>query len=133
MARSEMICPVFVRWKPRISEMPPKQIGISQPYKTAPAASERITSSALRQDVRWAINEPHIDLAIAISRVYGGDDPPEQMLADCQEYRPFINAGMASPRSGLKLSDVENCSTLLDFEKKIEAWYKSRGWTVIPN
>jgi hypothetical protein len=113
--------------------MPRKQVGISHPYESTPASPKRTTSSALRQAVRQAINEPHIDLNISISRVYGGDDPPEQMLADCQEYRSFINAGMANLRTGLKLSDVEGCSTLLDFEQKIEAWYKSKGWTVIPN
>jgi len=55
------------------------------------------------------------------------------MLADCQDYRPFIDDGMSSPKTGLHLSDVETCSTLLDFEGKIEKWYKNSGWTVVPN
>jgi hypothetical protein len=111
----------------------PSQIGIRQPYKSMPAKDKRITSSALKERVRAAIGEPHIDLNISISRVYGGEDPPEQMLADCLDYREFIDDGMADTHTGLKLSAVEACNTLLDFEKKIEAWYKSRGWTVIPD
>jgi hypothetical protein len=102
-------------------------IGIGQPYKSSPSRTKRITSSLLRQRVRDAIGEPHIDLNIDISRVYGGLDPNEQMLADCQDYRPFIDDGMANQKTGLQLSDVEQCGTLLDFENEIETWYKKRG------
>jgi hypothetical protein len=97
----------------------------------APSQPLRITSSALKERVRQAIGEPHVDLTINISRVYGGGDPPEAMLADILNYRDFINDGMSNPATGLKLSAVEPCKTLLDFEQKIEAWYKSKGWTVI--
>jgi hypothetical protein len=107
------------------------QIGILHPYADNPSQPKRITSSALKECVRDAIGEPHIDLSITISRVYGGEDAAEQMLADCLDYRKFIDDGMANPRNGLKLSAVEKCKTLLDFEQKIEAWYKSNGWTVI--
>lgn len=108
-------------------------IGIKRPYDLTPSAAKRTTSSALRQEVRDAIGEPHIDLTINIGQVYGGADPNEQMLADCLDYRPFIDDGLANPQSGLKLSAVEACTTLLSFEKKIEAWYKKQGWTIVPN
>lgn len=105
--------------------------GISLPYKRTPASTRRITSSAVKENMRDAINEPHIDLSIAISRVYGGNDPPEQMWDDILQYREFIDDGLSNKQTGLKLSSVEGCTTLLDFEKKIEAWYVSHGWTVI--
>jgi hypothetical protein len=108
-------------------------IGISKPYANAPSQPLRITSSAIKEYVREAIGEPHIDLSIKISRVYGGGDPAEGMLADCLNYRKFIDDGMSNSNTGLKLSAVEACQTLLDFEQKIESWYKSRGWTVVPN
>jgi hypothetical protein len=112
--------------------MPGPVKGIKTPYKRMRATAKRITSSAIKERVRDAINEPHIDLSIPISRVYGGNDPPEQMWDDIRSYRDFIDDGLSNNQSGLLLSSVETCTTLLSFEQKIESWYKSRGWTVIP-
>ena len=105
--------------------------GISRPYRAAPSKKKTITSSYLKEAVRDAINEPHIDLNISISRIYGGFDPPQQMLADILRYRRFIDDGLASRTNGLKLQDVEGCDTLLSFEKKIELWYSTHGWVVV--
>ena len=111
-----------------------KQVtGISRPYGKARASAKVKTSAGLRQSVRDAIGEPHIDLNISISRVFPGEDPAEGMWTTCLDYREFIDDGMSSPNTGLKLSAVEACSSLLDFEQKIEAWYTSRGWTVVPD
>jgi hypothetical protein len=110
----------------------PSGTGISAPYKQKRALGKRITSSALKECVRAAIGEPHIDLTIKISRVYGGIDPPEQMYDEIRQYRKFIDDGMTNQGTGLKLSSVEDCDTLLDFEQKIEGWYTANGWVVVP-
>jgi hypothetical protein len=94
-------------------------------------SDRRTTSSYLKKCVREAISQPHIDLNVAISRVYGGFDPPQLMLADILRYKPFVDDGLADKKNGLKLSDVESCDSLLSFEKKIESWYSNRGWTVV--